>query len=132
MSVLTKDKDAKYVACGFYAGMYKSGIGACDIVNMGDINPHASEIIKVQKMTDKPIIVASDNNYTMGGECLELAVVNDVLVIEVPNLFPVDINYIVLLPEGFVYEGRDLVDVFNPWKSPDIRTLSCRVELEKR
>jgi hypothetical protein len=132
MSVLTKDKNAKYVVCGFYSGIYKSGIGACDIVNMGDINPHASEIIKVQKMSDKPIIVASDNNYTMGGECLNLAVKNEELIIEVRNLLPVDLIYKVLLPEGFVYGGRDLVDVFIPWKSPDIRTISCRVKLEKR
>ncbi len=132
MSALAKDKGAKYAVCGFYSGIFKTDISACDVVNMGDINPHASEIIKVQKITDKPIIVASDNNYTMGGECLELAVENDALVIEVPNILPVDIHYKVLLPEGYVYKGDALTDICIPWKNQNSKTLSCSVDLEKR
>ena len=132
MSALSLDTDSRYVVCGFYSGIYMTDVGPYDIVNTGNVNPHASEIIKVQRITDKPIIVASDNNYTMGGECLKLAVENEELIIEIPNLLPVEINYKVLLPEGFVYKGRNLADVRIQCKSSDIRTLSYRIMLEKR
>ncbi len=132
LSVIPQEEGAKYVVCGFYSGIFLTDVHSCDVVNMGKINPHASEIVKVQKIADKPIIVASDNHYTMGGECLELAIANDALVIKVKNLLPVEINYKVLLPDGYVYKGSALVDICIPWINKDSKILTCSVNLEKR
>ena len=111
MSDYVADDDAKYVVCGFYSGIYKIGLSSDDVVNMGLIDPHASEVIKIEKLSDKPVIVASDYHYTMGAECHRLAIEGDKLIIEVQNLLPVDINYKVLLPEKYTCNGNKIVDV---------------------
>lgn len=131
MSTLSLDTDSKYVFCSFYSGIYVMDVGAHDIVNMGSINPHASELVKVQKFEEKPIIVASDYNYTMGGECLKLDIVDDELIVEVPNLLPVEINYKVLLPKGYAYKGSTIADICFHSGEDDIKTHACKLRLIK-
>ncbi len=131
MSVSGLEKNAKYVVCGFYSGIFLTDVGSGDTVVLGSINPHASEIVKIRKMTDKPVIAASDYHYTMGRECLMLDIVNDELVIEVQNVLPVDIHYKVLLPVGYSFNDSPVVDVFIKNDTPDKKTLTFKTGLKR-
>lgn len=130
MPDLSLEGGKRYAVCGFYSGLYKTDIGSKDTVRMGKINPHASEIIKIEEMSGKPVIVASDHNYTMGGECEKLAICDDELIIEVKNLLPTDIHYKVLLPDGYLYRNSTVADVCIQKQPPEIKTLISRTRLD--
>ena len=119
MSDYVVNDGTKYAVCGFYSGIYKIGVTSDDVVNMGFIDPHASEVIKIEKLSDNPVIVASDYNYTMGGECHKLAIEGDKLIIEVQNLLPVDIHYKVLLPGKDTTNGSAVIDVCLEKENPE-------------
>jgi hypothetical protein len=131
MSDLSLDIDSKYAVSGFYSGQFFTDICTDDVVSLGKLSPHASEVIKIEKIADKPIIVSSDNHYSMGGECNVFEIINDELVIEVGNYLPIDINYKILLPDGYSYNGIRLVNICISKESPDIESLSFKLKLQK-
>ncbi len=127
MSELSLERGAKYAVSGFYSGRFITDISDEDTVNMGMIPPHASEVIKIEKLSDRPLILSSDHHYTMGGECLVLEMQDSELVLEVKNLLPVEINYKVLLPKGYSCGGNRLIDVHIDKEDGDIhvRRIQC-------
>lgn len=66
----------------------------------------------------------------MGGECQKVAIEGDELIIEVQNPLPVDINYKVLLPEKYAYNGREIVDVCLVNENTEAETLSIKRKLK--
>jgi hypothetical protein len=127
MSELSLEQGVKYAVSGFYSGRFVTDICSEDTVNMGSISPHASEVIKIEKLSDKPVILASDHHYTMGGECLVLEMQKSELVVEVKNLLPVEIEYKVLLPKGYSCGGKRLIDVHIDKEDGDVhvRRIQC-------
>jgi len=123
-------EQGKYAVCGFYSGEYVLDANEGDVVRLGALKPHASEVIKIEKIDDKPIIIASDNHYSFGAECLTLDIEDDNLVIEVRNIVPVDINYKVLLPEGRSVDQKRIVDVMIEKEEENIARLAVEVELD--
>jgi hypothetical protein len=127
MNELSLEQGAKYAVSGFYSGRFVTDICAEDTVNMGMLAPHASEVIKIEKLSDSPVILASDYHYTMGGECIVLEMQKSELVVEVKNLLPVEIEYKVLLPKGYSCDGNRLIDVHIDKEDADVhvRRIQC-------
>ncbi len=71
------ESDACFVVCDFYSGTYLTDQKAEDVLSLPAIPPHAGTVIKIERMMDRPIIVASDGHYSMGGECEEITSENE-------------------------------------------------------
>lgn len=98
LSKLDLDKNYKYIACNFYSGEHIMDISAASVIKLGTINPHGATVIKLEKITDKPIIVASDGHYSMGAEFDTIAYENGELIMHKKNILPVTCNYKVYVP----------------------------------
>lgn len=98
LSQLKLDADAAYAVCGYYSGLYRAGVHADEKLVLGAIRPHGAEVIKIEKMKDKPIIVASDGHYAMGAECTRLEWDGGRLLVEKPSILPADTHMRILLP----------------------------------
>ncbi len=105
------EKEAEYAVCDFYSGEYKAGVHVDDKVDFASIKPHSATVIKIEKMSDKPMIVSSNGHYSMGAECDKLEISGDKLIISKKSILPVDTHYTVLLPKGFNAGGKDTVDI---------------------
>lgn len=95
---MSLDKNYKYIACNFYSGEHIIDINADSVIKLGTIRPHGATVIKLEKMTDKPVIVASNGHYSMGAEFEKIAYENDELIMQKKNILPVTCNYKVLVP----------------------------------
>ena len=104
-------EEGEYAVCDFHAGMYRTKVRENETVSFGTIRPHGAAVIKIERMTGQPIIVKSDDHYSMGGECEVLAVRDNRLLIRRKSILPVDVHYTVLLPEGFAAEGKNTAAV---------------------
>jgi len=99
LSELPLDPDASYAVCDFYSGEYRLGVAATASVEFAPLQPHGATVLKVEKITAKPIIVASDGHYSMGVECRRLEWTSQGLVIELPEKIPAQPHYLVWIPE---------------------------------
>ena len=104
-------KPGDYAVCGFHAGTYKTKIGERETVTLGTLKPHASDVIKIERMEDQPIIVKSNDHYSMGGECRELGIKDNTLIVNRPAILPVEVHYTILLPAGVSLNGSDIAEV---------------------
>lgn len=60
--------DAAYTVSSFFDGSWQSDIPADAAVTLGDISPHSTALLKIERQTDAPIVVASDAHFSMGLE----------------------------------------------------------------
>ena len=112
--------EGKYAVCDFYDGSYRLNVRPDETVTLGTLKPHGATVIKVERMEEKPIIIASDGHYSMGAECRELTIENGSLKITGPDILPVETNYTVFLPEPRKYKGANTAEVTIPAGSPTV------------
>ena len=105
------EEENEYVLCDFYTGEYRTAVRSGDTVEFPALRPHAATVIKVEKMADQPIIVASNGHYSMGAECSRLDITGNILRVHRPALFPVRTTYEILLPSGWRSGGKQTVRV---------------------
>lgn len=89
-------------------------------MTLGTLKPHGATVIKVERMEDKPIIIASDGHYSMGAECRELTIENGSLKIIGPDILPVETNYTVWLLEPWKEKGTNTAEVKIPAGNPTV------------
>jgi len=58
----------RYAVCDFFSGRFVLDAKPGDTVSFDDIPPHSAALVKVEPLADKPVIVASDGHFAMGGE----------------------------------------------------------------
>ncbi|MBQ8202156.1 MAG: alpha-galactosidase [Clostridia bacterium] len=67
--------DAAYAVSSFFDGCWQADVPGNSTVTIGEIPPHSTALLKIERQTDKPIIVASDAHFSMGmeldGLCME-------------------------------------------------------------
>jgi len=98
LAALPLDKNASYAVCDFYNGSYQTGVSSSQKATLGTIKPHGATVVKIEKMEDKPIIVASDGHYAMGAECSRLEITGSRLMVELKSILPVETHLTILLP----------------------------------
>ena len=64
------------------------------------IAPHSAAVVKIERIGDAPLVVASDGHYSMGLEIERLAANDSELILEHDNRFARPIHMEVLLPES--------------------------------
>ncbi len=96
---LSLDPDASYAVCDFYSGEYRLGVSAADTVEFAPLKPHSATVLKVEKITGRPVVVASDGHYAMGAEFLRLEWTPQGLEIELPRSLPAQPHCLVWVPE---------------------------------
>lgn len=101
----------KFVVCDFYGDMYQKNVKVGDVVTMSTLKPHGATVIKIEKMTDKPMVVGSTGHYSMGAEVSKLEVKDGMLRFAYENPFDYPIQYKILLPQEFVTpQGKEVVE----------------------
>ncbi|HZK27478.1 MAG TPA: glycoside hydrolase family 36 protein, partial [Thermoclostridium sp.] len=108
-----------YTVSEFFSGNIFRGVKCNETVEVGDIKPHGSALIKVMIEQDEPCILHSNAHFSMGEEVNKLEIVDDELVFETNYLFETPSTYIIGLPEGVTcdekgcgYQGKgDLVEI---------------------
>ena len=110
-------EEGKYAVCGFYSGLFQLHVEANETVRFGTIPPHGAEVIKVERMEDRPVVVASSGHYAMGAELRCLMIEEGMLHVVLDMALPTDTEYQILLPEPWRYRGEQIVRVhLNPEK----------------
>jgi len=100
------DHASKYDVSSFFGRNRVRHAKYDDVIRLGKIAPGSSEVVKIIK-SDKPHIMLSDMNLSMGGEA---KIVCDGAKVRVSgeNHFNCKGNYLVALPEGMVcIDGKD-------------------------
>ncbi len=101
----------KFVVCDFYGDMYQKDVKVGDVVTMSTLKPHGATVIKIEKMTDKPMVVGSTGHYSMGAEVSKLEVKDGMLRFVYKNSFDYPVQYKILLPQEFVTpQGKEVVE----------------------
>lgn len=93
-------EDAEYAVCDFYSGEYALGKKMGETVCFQELEPHGATVVKVERIGDKPIVVASDNHYSMGLEVERLDVVDGELCFDCEHKFSYPVTYKVWVPGG--------------------------------
>lgn len=60
--------DGVYAVSSFFDGCWTAGVKSGETINLGEIAPHSTALLKIEPQTDKPIVVASDAHFSMGLE----------------------------------------------------------------
>lgn len=101
----------KFVVCDFYGDMYQKDVKVGDVVTMSTLKPHGATVIKIEKMTEKPMIVGSTGHYSMGAEISKLEIKDGMLHFVYQNPFDYPVKYKILLPGEYVTpRGKELVE----------------------
>lgn len=100
-----------FVVCDFYGDMYQKDVKVGDVVTMSTLKPHGATVIKIEKMTDKPMVVGSTGHYSMGAEVSKLEVKDGMFRFAYENPFDYPVQYKILLPQEFVTpQGKEVVE----------------------
>ncbi|MBP3428346.1 MAG: alpha-galactosidase [Clostridia bacterium] len=94
------DEASRYAVCDYYAGKYMTEARAGETHALSAIAPHSAAVVKIERIGDAPIVVASDGHYSMGLELERLAANDSELILEHDNRFDRPIHMEVLLPES--------------------------------
>lgn len=94
----------EYAVCDYYTGEYRIGVKPGDKVTLPAIKPHGATVIKIQPVSNQPVIVKSTGHFSMGGEDIAMELKDSVLEIAYENPFGWEISYTVMLPEGTLTE----------------------------
>ncbi len=65
-------QEARYVVSSFFDGDWQANIAADENVALGQIAPHSTAMLKIERQADKPIVAASDAHFSMGLELDDL------------------------------------------------------------
>ena len=90
--------DAAYAVSSFFDGRWEANVPHDTAITLGDIAPHSTALIKVERQGDKPVIVASDAHFSMGLELDDLRLTDGTLRASrrVPTCW--DARYTLLMP----------------------------------
>lgn len=91
--------DAAYAVSSFFDGRWEANVPQDAAITLGDIAPHSTALIKVERQGDKPVIVASDAHFSMGLELDDLRLTDGTLRASrrVPTCW--DARYTLLMPD---------------------------------
>ena len=112
--------DGEYAVSDFYDGSYRLHVRPDETVTLGTLKPHGATVIKVERMENRPVIIASDGHYSMGAECMELTIENGSLKITGTDILPVETNYTVWLPEPWKVQETNTAEVQIPAGNPTV------------
>lgn len=59
---------ATYAVSSFFGGAWRTDVPADTSITLGDVAPHATALMKIEPLTDAPVIIASDGHFSMGLE----------------------------------------------------------------
>ena len=104
-------EDDKFVVCDFYGDMYQKDVCVGDVVTMSTLKPHAATVIKIEPMTDKPIVVGSTGHYSMGAEISALEIKDGMFHFAYANPFDYPVKYKILLPDKYLTpQGKSCIE----------------------
>ncbi|MBP3655386.1 MAG: alpha-galactosidase [Clostridia bacterium] len=88
----------RFAVSSYYDGTYETDARAGSAVSLGSIPPHGTAVIKIERIDDTPVVLASDAHYSMGLELDRLCLGEECLIAEGENRFAVPAHYSVLIP----------------------------------
>ena len=86
-------ENESYAVSDFYSGEYALHVKAGERVNFRELEPHGATVIKIEKITDRPIVVASDGHYSMGLEIDKLETEEGKLIIDYQHKFDYPVTF---------------------------------------
>lgn len=87
------EENVSYVVSDFYSGEYALHVKAGECVSFRALEPHGATVIKIEKITDRPIVVASDGHYSMGLEIDTLETEEGKLIIDYEHKFDYPVTF---------------------------------------
>lgn len=91
-----------FVIADYYGGVYQTGVKVGDEIKLSTLAPHAATVIKIEKQSDKPIIVKSNGHFAMGHEGVEMSMNDGELHVEYENNTGFEVDFTILLSDGSV------------------------------
>ena len=90
--------DAAYAVSSFFDDRWEANVPHDTAITLGDIAPHSTALIKVERQGDKPVIVASDAHFSMGLELDDLRLTDGTLRASRRRPSCWDAHYTLLMP----------------------------------
>lgn len=87
-----------YYVAAFFGKHVVSNAKLGDKINLGTLNPHSTEIVKIAP-ADVPQVIKSDCHFSMGGE-VDLALSGSKLLFRTNNPYPLEMHYTIAAPGG--------------------------------
>jgi len=66
--------DRRYAVSDFFSGEYVLDAKPGDAIAFAEIAPHSAALIKIEPLAHRPVVLASDAHFSMGGEFEQLSV----------------------------------------------------------
>ena len=94
--------EGQYAACEFFSGSYVLDAAPGETVAFAPIPPHSAALVKVERLGDRPVVVASNMHFAMGGEFERLEVKDGRLEYRLKAAYDYPGQYQIWLPGGQV------------------------------
>ena len=94
--------EGQYAACEFFSGSCVLDAAPGAAVAFAPIPPHSAALIKVERLGERPVVVASNMHFAMGGEFERLEVKDGRLEYRLKAAYDYPGQYQIWLPGGQV------------------------------
>ena len=115
----------RYAVSEFFSGAYVLDAKPGETVSFGDIAPHSAALIKLEPLNAKPVVLASDAHFSMGGEFDSLAVKEGCLFWSLKTRYDYPVHYSVWLPAQDSAKERVITLQINGFTAPQGR-FACK------
>lgn len=95
---------SKFVVADYYGQIFYKNVEVGDTFTLSTLQPHASTVIKIELMENKPIIVKSTGHFSMGYEGMSMEIGDNIFYFDYQNPFDFPIDYSVLLPTNKIVD----------------------------
>ena len=109
----------RYAVCDYFTGSYVLDAKPGDEIAMGDIPPHSAALVKIEPLAGKPVIVASDMHFAMGGEFEQLDMLGGRLHWKLRRGYNLPAHYSVWLPADAKQAERIVPLQINGHETPE-------------